>query len=745
MNVQEQLQTLVTSLAKLGWRRLTALGLIGVTVFAIVGVSGYYLSRPSQEVLYAGLDRQDVSGIGAALTEAAIPFDVSSDGTTIMVRYAQTAQARMLLAEKGLPHSTNSGYELYDKLGSLGLTSFMQDVTRVRALEGELARTIQTMNGVRAARVHLVMPDEGSFRRARQPPSASVMIRTDTVSDARMGQAIRHLVAAALPGMTVDQVTVLNTDGSLLSSGGDLDDLAAGKMLTLEKTVSKDIQDSVRKELAPYLGLHNFQISVAAKLNTDNRQTAETTYDPDSRVERSTRVVKENNTVQNNSSQAPTSVATALPQETKSSGDSKVSNTDNSKREELTNYEVSSKTVTTTSGGYTIDHMSIAILVNKATLAATTPVALSAKLADIESLVTSASGLRKDRGDTIKVLAEDFADAGHDLEPVPSASIVDTLMHQSGTAINALAAVVVAVLLIMFGLRPLTRALIPGEPEMAALAAAPVVPALEAPAGMAAADGGPVIDMRQEPNLIEDVTNRPRRSPQRRLEQMVEFDETQAATILKQWVAARASPDERAALALPHALRRRVRRRRFVVARTGRADGDADGRRSRSEAGSRRRDRARRGRGRASGPARRAGAGARVHHRRRRRRRARGLVRWHLRRAGCADRGRTRDDPHQPRRGNGQGAAAASRQGSARADAGGARDDRGAAARRSVASGRHRAGAGRSRRRAPRARPVDRGHVRRGGDAGSRRHVRRHADRDAACRRSRRHFGDVRA
>jgi flagellar M-ring protein FliF len=536
MNFPEQLQTLGASLAKLGWRRLTALALIGVTVFTIVGVAGYYLSRPSQEVLYAGLDRQDVSGIGAALTEAGIPFDVSSDGTTIMVRYAQTAQARMLLAEKGLPHSTNSGYELYDKLGSLGLTSFMQDVTRVRALEGELARTIQTMNGVRAARVHLVMPDEGSFRRARQPPSASVMIRTDTVSDSRMGQAIRHLVAAALPGMTVDQVTVLNTDGTLLSSGSDLDDAAAGKMLTLEKTVSKDIQDSVRKELAPYLGLHNFQISVAAKLNTDARQTAETTYDPDSRVERSTRVVKENNTTQNNTSQAPTTVGTALPQENKSSSDSKASNTDNSKREELTNYELSSKTVTTTSGGYSIDHMSIAILVNKTALAATTPAALAAKLADIESLVTSASGLRKERGDTIKVLAEEFADAGHDLEPVPSASIVDTLMHQSGTAINALAAIVVAVLLIMFGLRPLTRALMPAEPEVAALAAAPVVPALEAPAPGLAPDGTPVIDMRQEPNLIEDVTNRPRRSPQRRLEQMVEFDETQAATILKQWV-----------------------------------------------------------------------------------------------------------------------------------------------------------------------------------------------------------------
>ena len=536
MNVQDQLQNLLASLAKLGWRRLAALGLIGVTVFSIVGVTGYYLSRPSQEILYAGLDRQDVSGIGAALTEAGIPFDVSSDGTTILVRYSQTAQARMLLAEKGLPHSTNSGYELYDKLGSLGLTSFMQDVTRVRALEGELARTIQTMNGVRAARVHIVLPDEGSFRRARQPPSASVMIRTDTISDARMGQAIRHLVAAALPGMTVDQVTVLNTDGTLLSSGNDADDAAPGKMLSLEKTVDKDVQDNIRKELAPYLGLHNFQISVAAKLNTDNRQTNETTYDPDSRVERSTRTVKENQTTQNNSSQAPTSVASALPQDKgSSSADSKVSNTDNSKHEELTNYELSSKVVTTVSGGYTIDHMSIAVLVNRAALQASAPGSLEAKLVDIEGLVATAAGLRKERGDTIKVLAEDFADAGHDLDPIPAPSIIEVLTRQSGTAINAATALVVAVLLILFGLRPLTRALMPPELEVAALAAAPTVPALEAPSGIEP-DGARVFDARAEPNLIEDVTNRPRRSPQRRLEQMVEFDETQAAAILKQWV-----------------------------------------------------------------------------------------------------------------------------------------------------------------------------------------------------------------
>jgi flagellar M-ring protein FliF len=548
MSVQDQLQKLLTSLSQLGWRRLTALGLIGVTVFGIVGLGGYYLSRPTMETLDAGLDRQDVSGIGAALTEAGINFDVSADGTTVLVKYSETSKARMLLAEKGLPHSTNAGYELYDKLGSLGLTSFMQDVTRVRALEGELARTIQTMNGIRAARVHIVMPDEGSFRRAKQPPSASVMIRSETIADGHTAEAIRHLVAAAVPGMTVDLVTVLNTDGTLLSNDNSSADAAPGRMITLEKTVSHDIQDNVRKTLTPYLGLHNFQVTVAAKLNTDNRQTNETIYNPDTKVERSTRVVKENQVSQNNSSQSPTSVANNLPAGgTNSSGDNKVSNTDNQKKEELTNYELSSKVVTTVSGGYAIDHLSIAVLVNKATLLAASPgksnAPIDQQIADIEQVVASASGLSKARGDVIKVLAVEFADAGHDMEPVPSPGVLDLLLRQSGTAINAATVLIVAVLLILFGIRPLTRALAP-----------PAAPALESMSDDIAMiepvadfsaipptfdddlDTTPMLEVSSEPNLIEDVTSKPKRTPQRRLEQMVEFDETQAAAVLKQWV-----------------------------------------------------------------------------------------------------------------------------------------------------------------------------------------------------------------
>jgi flagellar M-ring protein FliF len=169
-----QTERLWTNLQGLGVRRLVALASIGLTIFAMTGLAGWYLSRPTMETLYSGLDRDDVAAIGSALREAGIPFDVNAESTVVMTPAGQATTARMILAEKALPRSGAEGNELFDKLGSLGLTSFMQDVTRLRALEGELARTIQMMRSVKAARVHIVLADEGSYRRERQPPSASV-------------------------------------------------------------------------------------------------------------------------------------------------------------------------------------------------------------------------------------------------------------------------------------------------------------------------------------------------------------------------------------------------------------------------------------------------------------------------------------------------------------------------------------------------------------------------------------------
>ena len=161
MPSSEQLSRLVAGFAALGARRLMLLGLVGLAVIAAVGTSAVFLGRPAMQPIYTGLTPQDVSRMTAALAEAGVPFDVNEQRNAVLVTFGQTARARTLLAQKGLPTSSRAGYELFDQLGSIGLTSFMQEVTRVRALEGEIARTIQALDGVAAARVHLVLPDPG--------------------------------------------------------------------------------------------------------------------------------------------------------------------------------------------------------------------------------------------------------------------------------------------------------------------------------------------------------------------------------------------------------------------------------------------------------------------------------------------------------------------------------------------------------------------------------------------------------
>ena len=529
MTGREHIERLRQNVLALGKRRLIALAIIGSVVFASVGLIGFYFSRPELETLYGGLSLQDVNRIGAALNEAGIYFDVSSDGTKILVRRGQTAQARMLLAEKGLPTSANAGYELFDNMGSIGLTSFMQEITRVRALEGEIARTIQAVKGVKAARVHLVLPDAGAFRRNRQTPSASVVIRTETTGDFSSAQAIRHLVAAAVPELTVDQVTVLTTDGAILAAAGESSHTAPTKLVELEKTISRELQERARKTLAPYLGIENFEVSVAARLNTDRRQINETAFDPESRVERSVRIVKESGNSQNQANRTPVSVEQNIPDEeiTERSGD--ISMRSNERREELTNYELNTKSIATISEGYRIETLTVAVVVNRARLASAAEqgggsATLETHIAEIEKLVSSAVGLVPDRGDRITVAAVDFFNKGEAMEPV-GVNLAELLLSQSGTIVNALAVLGATALLVWFGLRPALRAVL--EP----------VPAAEPRTTETVLSGRTEPRLPDaEPSLIADLKNKLGRSPQKRLEQMVDFDEEQAVAVLKKWM-----------------------------------------------------------------------------------------------------------------------------------------------------------------------------------------------------------------
>ncbi|HRN88958.1 flagellar basal-body MS-ring/collar protein FliF [Hyphomicrobium sp.] len=555
----EQLERLWGNLLALGPRRLAALGVVGLAVFAAVGLGSYYLSRSDMETLYSGLNSQDVSRIGAALRESGIAFDVNSEGTRVMVRRGETAQARMLLAEKGLPASSNAGYELFDKLGPIGLTSFMQEVTRVRAIEGELSRTIQAMKGVKAARVHIVLPETGSFRRGRQPASASVVIRTEVAADASTARAIRHLVAAAVPGLTIDDISVLHTDGTVLASAGDGASTASSRMIELEKTISKDLGDNVRKTLTPYLGFDNFEVSVAARLNMDKRQTNETTFDPDSRVERSLRVVKESGSQQDSTSRNPVGVEQNVPDQGANGAGGDQSLRKNERREDLSNFELNSKTTSTISEGYRIDALTIAVVVNRKRLLETLgvsadPDAVQAQIKEMERLVATAAGVDTERGDQISVVAVEFAEDSRLADMSGSANLVGPLIGLATGLIKALTVLGLVFIVVMFGVRPVTRALLEQrEDQVAGGALAADGEADDGSLLTANDDGDPMlaqsaataellgIKAQREPNLIEDITSDVMRLSQRRLEQMVQLDEEQAANILKQWMRERAA------------------------------------------------------------------------------------------------------------------------------------------------------------------------------------------------------------
>ena len=538
---REHAQKLWNNLLELGTKRLILLAVVGLAVFGGVGGGAYYISRPEYNVLYSGLSREDVTRVSSVLRDANIAFDLNTAGDTVYVRPGQTAQARTLLADKGLPSTTGGGYELFDKIGSLGLTSFMQEITRVRALEGEIARTIQVLKGVKAARVHIVMPARGSFRREQSPPSASVVLRTDGPADARTARSVRHLVAAAVPGMTADKVTVLDSDGSLLSDDDGSGSVGATPttMANLQKVVSRSIQENVSRALTPYLGLDNFEVSVATQLSTDKKQTNETVYDPDSRVQRSVRAVREKETSQSLDRQQPTTVQQNLPDQQVNATGAKNQNDEKQRREDITNYEVSSKTVTTTSDGFVVNKMFLAVLVNRPRLIASlgdkvSDAAIEAKVAEISQIAATAAGIDRPRGDQIQVSAVEFMEGARDLAPVPSITFTEVMMRQAGSLVSAITILAVAGMLIWFGLRPaINTILASAKTDETTQFQAETNALLSGGSTMVAAalSGG-----EAPPNLIQDVSSSMQNTPQKRLEQIIQLDEKQAAAILKQWI-----------------------------------------------------------------------------------------------------------------------------------------------------------------------------------------------------------------
>lgn len=537
------------------------LGGVAALAMVIILVGALVVNKPTYETLYVGLETSDVNKISVALAESNLDFSVGADGTSVQVPVGMTSRARLVLAERGLPDSANAGYELFDNVGSLGLTSFMQEVTRVRALEGEISRSIQQIEGVNAARVHIVMPDVGNFRRGEQKPTASVMIRASTQTGRKAAASIRHLVASAVPGLEVDDVTLLDSTGQLLASGDDLGNGAFNRSLTLSQNVQLEIENKIDRALAPFLGMDNFRSSVTAQLNTDSQQIQETVFDPESRVERSVRSTREEQKSQEAHPENAATVEQNVPQAAPQAGGTGTQSSDEAaKREEQTNYEINQKTVATVRNGYTIEKLSVAVVVNRGRIAAMVgePVdqeKIDAYLAEMQKIVTTAAGLTTDRGDVVNLTAMDFLETQLLQESASSGpGVMEVLSRNSAGIINALAFVVVAFLLIWFAVRPVLRSINGNAPVTASETVQDAIgldlpdfsPSLAGAGGLMEGFGADFgFDSTDDLLGGEDgeggFNRRVREGPERRLSRMVEISEERAAKILRKWAVEQAA------------------------------------------------------------------------------------------------------------------------------------------------------------------------------------------------------------
>ena len=544
MFTSKQFAQIGASLANLGVRRVAILAAVGIAIMLTVGVAAQYLSRPTMQAIYTGLTAQDVTRMTAALAEAGVSFDVNEQRSAVLVPFGQAARARSLLAQKGLPSSAKAGYELFDQMGSMGLTSFMQEVTRVRALEGEIGRTIQALDGVSAARVHLVLPEAVPFRRERREPSASVLLRIDSRWQTGAAQAVRHIVAAAVPGMKVEQVSVASTDGRLIASGGDERNLGSLKLAEMERAMASELEQRAGRTLATALGAGNFQVSITVHLDVDRLQTNETVFDPKSRIERSVRVVKQSGSTEDGGAKSAVGVEANLPRAEPTQADSDKRRQREDRREELINYELNTKSMQTVREGYRVQRLAVAVVVNRKQIAAQLganpdSAAVNTRLEELKRLVAAATGAGADGTANIEISANDFMNPAAELAPIPAASFYDYLIMNLGSIVNAVAMVSIVSVVVLFGLLPVTRILMPsataGDPKAleatsgpqaaTGLASAPGMVALPPAESGPDATPGTAIAKPQDEVLRE------------RLQSLVAVDEAKVAKVLKTWMA----------------------------------------------------------------------------------------------------------------------------------------------------------------------------------------------------------------
>ncbi|AWK88263.1 flagellar basal-body MS-ring/collar protein FliF [Azospirillum thermophilum] len=491
---------LIDNLRTLGRGRLLALAGTGVGIVLAVALMAVLVSRPQMTPLYTGLDPADAGRIVKAVEQMGVPVHAAYDGTAVEVPQSEAARVRMLLAEKGLPSRGSVGYELFDTDKPLGITSFMQRMNRLRAMEGELGRTIETLSGVETARVHIVLPDREEFSRAAPKPTASVVVRMrgGAAMERRQALSVRHLISAAVPNLKPSAVTVLDSSGEVLLTEDDGEGVAAARGDGMRVAHEQRIAKAIEQMLAARLGRGNVRVQVAAEVETKREVVRSSSFDPNSQVVRSTQTVQEQERSQDSSGDPPVTAEQNLPQrEVRAQTNNSRSTSDTKRQEETVNYEISNISRETVIEPGDLRRLSVAVLVNGTWKTAADGTRSyeprsPEEIQRITELVRSAMGYSETRGDRVTVDNLEFVDLAPEITPRSLGDeIADTLTRNVMTLIQWVILLVLCGLMITVGLRPLIRRVFPApEPVVAeapALTQAPAVPQLAAPAAAAGA------------------------------------------------------------------------------------------------------------------------------------------------------------------------------------------------------------------------------------------------------------------
>ena len=459
---------------RLGLQRVAAMAVVAVLMLGFFAFLIMRASSPQMAPLYTGLSFEDSAAIVTELQKQNIPNEIRGDGDTILVPRDQITTLRMSLAENGLPTRGQVGYEIFDQQNSLGATSFVQNINNVRALEGELARTISSLARIKSARVHLVLPERALFSRDKKDPTASIVLAVRGELSSGEIRAIQHLVASAIEGLTPNRVSIVDDTGSLLAAGvGDATDSAALAGEADEHIIAVETRLRTRIEdlLANVVGDGRARVQVSADLDlTHVTKTAET-FNPDGQVVRSTQTKDVANSTNAAGADGQVSASTQLPGAgSTTSGPTEQGST----AEETTNYEISKTSQTEMTDPGAIKRLSVAVVVDGTYTAdaqgnQTYAPRDQATLDQIKSLVQSAIGFDQTRGDQITIANLQFASG-----PTPSAigtagpGLFDFTRDDLVSGAEMLVTLLIALALVFFVMRPLLKRVL--APENAPLA-----------------------------------------------------------------------------------------------------------------------------------------------------------------------------------------------------------------------------------------------------------------------------------